>query len=462
MLEEDRTMPHRDDLHVKRLGERTFPSPLGLSTVPDDGIADYVPDETRVALVIEGRPEQLREPTLLEKAGPRALNYFEPKRTRAAIVTCGGLCPGINNVIRALVLELHHKYGAREVLGIRYGFEGLTPQGTPPIVLGPDAVRSIHAQGGSVLGLSRGMQDVPTMVDTLVSRGIDILFAVGGDGTLRGAHAIHREITRRSLPIAVVGVPKTIDNDIAFVDKTFGFETAVEVARLAIDAAHTEASSARNGIAIVKLMGRDAGFIAATASLASAEVNYCLVPEAPCDLEGPSGLFAALRARLEARGHAVIVVAEGCGAALADERGLAERDASGNVRYASGALDAGTHLRDAITTHFKKEHFDVTVKYIDPSYMLRGVPANATDAVFCDSLARNAAHAGMAGKTDIVIGRLHRVFVHVPIAVAVAQRKRIDPDGALWLAVTEATGQPRLRSTPSMTLPVANGPTVRR
>ena len=435
--------PHA--LLVETLGPCAIPSPLGLSTTLDDGIADYVEDDARITVDIETRVGETSSGALAEKAGPRQRIRFDPKHTRAAIVTCGGLCPGIDNVVRALVLELHHKYGVKEILGVRYGFEGLVSQGTAPVRLGPDEVRHIHTRGGSFLGLSRGMQDVAAMVDTLAAREIDILFAVGGDGTLRGAHALHEEITRRSLPIAVVGIPKTIDNDIAFVDKTFGFETAVDIARLAIDAAHAEAVSARNGVSIVKLMGRDAGFIAATASLASADVNFCLVPETPFSLEGPHGLFAALDARLRARGHAVIVVAEGCGASLVTASSKVERDASGNARYASAALDAGTHLRDAITAHFRELGVALTVKYIDPSYMLRSVPANATDAVFCDSLARNAAHAGMAGKTDVVIGRLHRVFVHVPIPLAVGEKKRIDPDGALWLAVTEATGQPRLR-----------------
>ena len=441
-----RVTPEASDLLVANLGQRAVPSPLGLSTVRDDGIADYVPDDARISLEIETRGSEALPPALLEKAGPRALIHFDPRRTRAAIVTCGGLCPGINNVVRALVLELHHKYGVRQVLGVRYGFEGLVAGGAPMMPLGPADVRSVHTLGGSFLGLSRGMQDVGAMVDTLVVNEIDILFAVGGDGTLRGAHAIHRELARRGRGVAVVGVPKTIDNDIAFVDKTFGFETAVEIARLAIDAAHAEAISARNGVSIVKLMGRDAGFIAATASLASADVNFCLVPEAPIDLEGPAGLYAALRARLHERGHAVIVVAEGCAGSLVPQLAGAERDASGNLRYASAALDAGTHLRDAIVNYFRAQKVPLSVKYIDPSYMLRSVPANATDAVFCDSLARNAVHAAMAGKTDVLIGRRHRVFVHVPISLAVAEKKRIDPDGELWLAVTEATGQPRLRA----------------
>jgi 6-phosphofructokinase 1 len=431
-------------LDVRTLGDRAFPSPLELSTVAGDGIADYVPDEARVALSVEimagAAPPA---PLLFEKAGPRQSIFFDPPRTRAGIVTCGGLCPGINNVVRSMVLELHYKYGVREILGFRYGYEGLNPAGgIEPVRLGPEEVRSVHRMGGSFLGLSRGRQEPSVMVDTLARLGVDVIFAVGGDGTLRGAHALHEEIARRGLGIAVVGVPKTIDNDIPFVDKSFGYDTAVEIARQAVDAGHTEATGARNGIGIVKLMGRESGFIAAAATLASLDVNFCLIPEVRFDLEGPSGLFAALERRLGERAHALIVVAEGCGASLDLE--AAERDASGNVRYSAAGADIGPRLRDAIARHFAAIGAPVTVKYIDPSYMIRSVPANASDSIFCDSLARHAVHAGMAGKTDLVIGRLHRIFTHVPLLIATGERKRINPDGDIWLAVSETTGQPPL------------------
>jgi 6-phosphofructokinase 1 len=442
-------MPTQSDLQVRTLGPRTIRSPLGLSTVAGDEVADYVPDEARVLFDVEtmlGAPATT--PLLLEKAGPRELLYFEPTKVTAAIVTCGGLCPGINNVLRSMVLELHHKYRVARVLGYRYGFQGLDPEhGVAPVELGPDAVRHVHKQGGSFLGLSRGRRSAETMVDTLVRDGVDVLFTIGGDGTMRGAHAIEQEISRRNLPIAVIGVPKTIDNDVAFVDKTFGFDTAVELARLAVDAAHTEALGARNGIGIVKIMGRDSGFIAASATLASRDVNYCLLPEVHYELEGEHGLFAELSRRLAERAHALIVVAEGCGKNLdlaASE--TAERDASGNVRYASRDADVGPRLRDAITAHFTARGTDVTVKYIDPSYMIRSVPANAQDSIFCDALARHAVHAGLAGKTGIIVGRTHRVFTHVPLEIVTREKKRIDPDGDLWLAVTETTGQPPLRT----------------
>jgi 6-phosphofructokinase 1 len=432
-----------DPYRVATLGERTIASPLGLASTRTE-TSSYVPDGTRILDQVEIAPgASVDVGRAFEKAGPRELIYFAPGRTRAGIVTSGGLCPGINDVIRALVLELVHKYGIRSVLGFRYGFGGLDPAcSVEPLELGVDQVRHIHARGGTILGTSRGAHAPKVMVDTLVERGIDLLFAIGGDGTMRGAHAIAEEAERRGARIAVIGVPKTIDNDIPFVDKTFGFETAVAMARTAIDAAHTEALSVQNGIGLVKLMGRESGFIAAHATIASHDVNVCLIPEVPFRLEGPRGLLGHLERRLAERGHAVIVVAEGCGSDLVSGAD-APRDRSGNLRFEAAELDIGKHLLSAIGRFFEDKAIATTFKYIDPSYMLRGIPAGAVDAVFCSELARHAVHAAMAGMTDMMVGRLHRAFTHVPLRLVLGERKRIDPCGDLWLGVTESTGQPR-------------------
>lgn len=430
---------------VASLGECTIASPLGLSG-GSGARSRYVPDRTRVLDQVELAPgASVDEARALEKAGPRERIYFDPERARAGIVTSGGLCPGVNNVIRSMVFELVHGYGIAEVLGFRFGFAGLDPAsgGEEPIVLGLDEVRVAHRFGGTMLGTSRGAHEPAAMVDTLVARGVDVLFAIGGGGTMAGAHAIAREIARRGARIGVIGVPKTIDNDIAYVDKTFGFETAIAMARIAVDAAHTEALSVRGGVGLVKLMGRDAGFIAAHAAMASHDVNVCLVPEVPFRLDGPTGLLRYLERRLGERGHAVIVVGEGCGVELLGASGAgAPRDASGNLSFQASELDIGLHLQREIARHFEARGQPITIKYIDPSYMLRGVPAGAVDAEFSADLARHAVHAAMAGKTDMMIGRLHRVFTHVPLARVLSEAKRIDPEGELWLAVTEATGQP--------------------
>jgi 6-phosphofructokinase 1 len=435
--------PVRDPFSVRRLGECHIPSPLKLSVVAGDFIPDYTEDSARVLVEVEITEGATPSAAGFERAGPRQRIFFDPASTRVGIVTCGGLCPGLNNVLRSMVLELHHKYRVRDVLGFRYGFEGLNPAfGSPPVTLDPSAVAEVHRYGGSMLGLSRGQQDVGLMVDTLQRHGIDILFCIGGDGTLRGAHAIAQECERRDLPISVLGVPKTVDNDVPWVDKTFGFDTAVDVARLAIQGAHAEARGTRNGVGVVKLMGRDAGFIAAAATLASEDVNFCLIPEVPFEMGGKHGLLACIERRLASRGHAVIVVAEGCAARFTSTE--MARDASGNARYAHGATDVGPILRDAISDHLRDRKVAASVKYIDPSYMIRSGAANASDAIFCNELARYAVHAGMAGRTDAVVGRWHRRFTHVPLSLITGDKKRVNPDSSHWLSVIEATGQTRL------------------
>ncbi len=428
------------ELAVRTLGEPRFPSPLDLPAVSPEATGSFVPEGTRVRHRIDVDPggEPAGEPVLLEKAGPRARIFFDPRATTAAIVTCGGLCPGTNTVIRSLYYELHHRYGVPRVLGVRYGFRGLTPQGEPPVEMDPHYVRRIQVFGGTVLGSSRGPQDVGVMVDTLAALGVGLLFAIGGDGTQRGAHEISEEAGRRGLPLAVVGIPKTIDNDIPFVYRSFGFFTALDKAREVIQGAHTEAIGAPRGVGLVKLMGRHAGFIAAGAALASQEVNFVLIPEVPFALDGPGGFLAALERRLDERGHAVVVAAEGAGQDLFGDR-PAERDASGNLKL----HDVGELLHERIEEHFTRRGKEVHVKYFDPSYLVRSVPASTEDRLHCDALARHAAHAGMAGKTDVMIGFWHHVYVHVPIPAANARTKRLSPEAGVWQAVLEATGQPR-------------------
>ena len=426
------------DTKITNLGECTVDSPLRLNSTVGDGIANFTTDSERVrhqVVLAEGEED---DGIWFEKAGPRAKLHFDPRRTRAAIVSCGGLCPGLNNVIRSVFLELYHNYGVHEVLGIRYGFQGLTFKGTPPVMLTPKMVENIHREGGSLLASSRGKQDTGEMVDYLEQRGINILICVGGDGTQHGTHEIAQEALRRGLDIAVVGVPKTIDNDIQFVRQTFGYYSAIEQARAILDGAHCEAKGAPNGIGLVKLMGRDSGFIAAGATVACQEVNFALVPEIPLKLDGPRGFLATLRTRMMDRKHALVVVAEGAGQDLIAGEGGGGVDKSGNKLHA----DIGTWLRDRIKAYFKEKGQEINLKYIDPSYIIRSVPANSQDARLCDGFARNAVHAAMAGKTDLIIGDWYSVFVHVPIVAAISSRKKVDPEGDLWRSVLATTGQP--------------------
>jgi 6-phosphofructokinase 1 len=428
-----------EQFRVHGLSPRERRSPLKLSTIWGDGIGNFVPDEARVRYQSVLSPDlEPCEDVLIEKAGPREYIHFDPAQTRAAMVTCGGLCPGLNNVIRSAFFELHHNYGVKDVLGIRYGFMGMNPaSGLEPVLLTREYVATIHERGGTVLGSSRGSVDVGVMVDFLVARRINLLFCIGGEGTQHGARAISDEALRRGADIAVVGVPKTIDNDVMYVSRTFGFNTALEKAKEIIDCAHVEATGAPNGIGLVKLMGRNAGFIAAGATLASQEVNFTLVPECPFKLEGREGFLPMLMKRIEERGHAVVAVAEGAGQDLLGD-GDAGDDASGNKRN----RDIGLFLKDAIAAYGAACKVPLNLKYFDPSYIIRSVPANADDSLFCNALARHAVHAAMAGKTGVLIGLWNDQFVHIPIATAIAEKKQVSLESELWLGVIEATGQP--------------------
>ena len=411
---------------ITTLGEATFPSPRSA----DDASAILVPAEVQWQ---QGTPPE--DLILFEKAGARAKLYFNPEVTRAAIVTCGGLCPGLNNVIRSVTRELILCYGVKSVLGIRGGYRGLDPaSGKEPMELTEDNVEEIHKKGGTLLGTSRGPVDPAIAVDFLIARKIDILFTVGGDGTQRGGQAIYKEAARRGHALAVVGIPKTIDNDVNYVSRTFGFVTAVAEAVRVIDSAHTEARSVDNGVSLVKLMGRHAGFISAAATVASQDVNFCLIPE---QRFSPECLFDALEKRLARKNHAVIVVAEGAGEELMAK--TEEKDASGNAILGN----IGHFLRDVINRHFKERKIEMTLRYFDPSYLIRGCPANTEDALLCDRMGRHAVHAAMSGRTGLVIGFLHGQFVHVPIDLITAGSKRLDPDGELWSAVLSTTRQPR-------------------
>jgi 6-phosphofructokinase 1 len=420
------------DFTISRLGVCRIPSPMrGVRFTGDDERVLY----PATAADLQPWLDSGTPPPAMETAGPRETLFFDPSEIACGIVTCGGLCPGLNDVIRSIVLSLHHHYGVRRVYGFRFGYEGLVRRhGHEPIGLTSKGVNRIHELGGTILGSSRGAQDPAEMVETLKALGVGVLFAIGGDGTLRGAQAISDEATRQGLRIGVIGIPKTIDNDVSFVQRTFGFETAVSEARRATYAAHAEAEAARNGVGLVKLMGRDSGFIAAYAVLADGQVNFCLIPEVRFGLDA---LLGAVQRRIESRGHAMIVVAEGAGQDLLAP--TATRDASGNVKYG----DIGAFLRDQITAHFERSGIPMALKYIDPSYAIRSVPATAHDSAFCLLLGQYAAHAGMSGRTNMVVSFWNHRFTHVPIRLAISERKKVDAAGPLWNSVLASTGQPR-------------------
>ena len=432
----------RHDFDIPNLGPAEFMSPLqrlrceaNAEFMTDDGhrvLFDYSLDKVADAI------ENGTEPATIERAGARERIFFNPAQTICAVVTCGGLCPGLNDVIRGLVLTLNYGYGVRTIYGIPYGYEGFIPRyGHTPLHLTPDFVSDLNQDGGSILGSSRGPQSKAEIVDFLVEYRINVLFVIGGDGTLRGAQDIVAEVSKRKLNISVVGIPKTIDNDLEFMDKSFGFETAFAEAVRTVRCAHIEAQGYPNGVGLVKLMGRDSGFIAAFAALAENSVNYVLIPEVPFQLTGKHGLLSCLEDRLSRRGHAVVVVAEGAGQHLMQNDPSA-KDASGNAKYG----DIGPFRKKQIETHFKSSNKEISIKYIDPSYVIRSVPASPQDAIYCLRLAQNAVHAAMAGKTNMVVGRWHGHFVNLPMPVVTVRRRKVNPHGDLWLTVLEATGQP--------------------
>lgn len=431
-----------EDTEIRTLGLASVESPLQLERYIDEDDSIFV-EVYRDARYCARDGEGAAQPVVFEHAGPREKLFFDPSKTKCAVVTCGGLCPGLNNVIRSIVLEAHHFYGVPAVFGVRYGLAGFIPEhGYNFEELTPRSVGDIHEFGGTMLGSSRGPQSPEEIVDALERMNIGILFMIGGDGTMRAASKVQQEIADRDARIAVVGVPKTIDNDISFVAKTFGFDTAVQKATEAIRCAHTEALGGPNGIGVVKLMGRNAGFIAAEACLALRDVNFVLVPEEPFDLHGSGGLLDALEKRLADRGHAVIVVAEGAGQDMFKD--IHGTDASGNVRLG----DIGSMLCGEIKKYFHERNTEITLKYIDPSYIIRSVPANSADGIYCGFLGAHSVHAAMSGRTGMVVSKWNGRFVHIPFSLITRGKKSINTRSNYWRAVLEATGQPlSLRST---------------
>ena len=429
------------DFTIENLGERKVKSPIIMPTVPGGKTVNYVADDKAIRLAIWVKPgaqQPVKKSQILERAGPRELIYFTPAHVHAGIVSCGGLCPGINNVIRAIVRCLWYRYGVTRISGIRYGYRGFLPDSQFDIKpLNPDNVDGIHKVGGTFLGSARGGgNEVTEIVDAMEKLNLNMLFTIGGDGTQRGALNIAEEIERRRLKIAMVGIPKTVDNDFSLIDRSFGFNTAVDKAVEVVSSAHMEASSAINGIGLVKVMGRESGYIAAFTALASHEVNFVLIPEVHFDLEGSNGFLSHLEERIKKRKHAVIIVAEGA----MQEYLLTEKnhDASGNLKLA----DVGTYLRDRINKYFKDIKMEVNLKYIDPSYAIRSAPASPSDSVYCERLGNAAVHAAMAGKTKLIIGLVNNKLVHLPIKAVIAQRSRVDPESSLWRDTIDATLQP--------------------
>ena len=435
------TEPSSHEFRIHQLKPCQFDSPLDTQFISDsdcillDPLSQDAQDESSAlgkrAQVVDGH-EIDGSKSKIQLAGPRRKLFFDPAKVSAGIVTCGGVCPGLNNVIRAIVNIIWYRYGVRRIVGFKYGFKGLTGA-VPYIQLTPDFVKDVHNFGGTLLGTSRGPQSEKVMADYLLSEKIDILFCIGGDGTMKGTHALATEMSSRQAHVSIIGIGKTIDNDILYLDRSFGFETAVGLSQHAIIAAHEESRSTENGIGIVKLMGRESGAIALYASLASGDVNVLLVPEVPFNIED---LITYLVDRFKTRDHCLIVCAEGAGQEMLGK--TAKTDASGN-RLLS---DIGEFLKQQISSELKKRNVIHSIKYIDPSYSIRAGVANSNDAVLCTVYAQMAVHAAMCGKTDTMIGLLHGKFVHLPLKKVTEGKKNVDIKGTHWQAFLDATGSP--------------------
>lgn len=421
----------------------TYPNPLQDNTAYSVVKQYFVNLDDTVAQKIVVHKNSPRG-THFRRAGPRQKVYFESDEVHACIVTCGGLCPGLNTVIREIVCGLYDMYGVTKILGIEGGYRGFYARNT--ISLTAKSVNDIHKRGGTILGTSRGGHDTLKIVDSIQDRGINQVYIIGGDGTQKGASAIFEEIQRRGLKVAIAGIPKTIDNDIAVIDKSFGFDTAVEEAQRAINAAHVEADSVENGIGVVKLMGRYSGFIAMYATLASRDVDCCLIPESPFYLEGKGGLLEFIEKRLKENGHMVIVVAEGAGQDLLVKsmQSMDHEDASGNKLL----LDVGLWLSQKIKDHFSsnKKKMSINLKYIDPTYMIRAVPSNASDNVYCTLLAHSAIHGAMAGYTGFTIGPVNGRHAYIPFCRVTETCKKVVITDRMWARLLSSTNQPSFLS----------------
>lgn len=417
----------------------TYPSPLNYNSANSTLRQYFVDPEDIVAKNVVVKLSSPGDGIHFRRAGPREQVYFKPEEVRACIVTCGGLCPGLNTVIREVVCGLWNQYGVRDIIGMEGGYRGFYARNTIP--LNPKVVNDIHKRGGTIIGTSRGGHQTSKIVSSIEDRGINQVYIVGGEGTQKGAALIYEEVRRRGLKVVVAGIPKTIDNDIDVIDRSFGFDTAVEEAQRAINAAHVEAESVHNGIGLVKLMGRYSGYIAMHATLASRDVDCCLIPEVPFFLEGQGGLYKFVEKRLHENGHAVIVIAEGAGQELmAESMEVSDtHDASGNRLL----LDVGMWLAKKLKEFFQKAKKEsVTLKYIDPTYMVRAIPSNAADNVYCTLLAQSATHGAMAGYTGFTVGPVNGRHAYIPISRITEKQKRVSIMDRMWARLLSSTNQP--------------------
>ena len=427
-----------DDLAIARLGERTIDTPLRDLLGGREESVHYVTETDRVLLDdtlgvakrrSAGTPAEL---PAFNPGGPREKLYFEPSTVTAAIVTCGGLCPGLNNVVRALVLQLANAYGVKSILGFRNGYSGLTDT-SAPLALTPELVRDIHNRGGTILGTSRGGQEPAAMVDTLARHRVDMLFVIGGDGSLRGA----QKIAAKPPPATAArrgGHPEdhrqrhSVDRPELRLPDRVRPRRRVDPRRAHRGRVHRRRRGTGQADGPAQRLHRLLCDTRQPRSRLRPDPRSLLPARQLPALPAQARRSAGARSRGRRRGRRAGAVPRS-----------AETDASGNARLG----DIGALLRERVTAHFAQHGTPLSLRYVDPGYAIRSVPANAFDAVYCARLAQAAVHAGMAGFTSMVVARWHGRFIHLPIALATATRNQVDPHGDLWMSVLEATGQPK-------------------
>uniref|UniRef100_A0A7S1RYX3 Phosphofructokinase domain-containing protein n=1 Tax=Alexandrium catenella TaxID=2925 RepID=A0A7S1RYX3_ALECA len=393
------------------------------------------PDELVQGHIIMNDSKQASRPSATSKGCVRANAckeiWWDPSEVRAAVVTCGGLCPGLNSIIREVTNTLWHQYDVRHIYGIQAGYNGLSnPEKHKPIQLSPDKVRDIHMKGGSILKAGRGGFNPEQICDRLERLGINMVFTVGGDGTQHASHLLYEEAKRRNLDISIVGLPKSIDNDILFFDKTFGFDSAVSTAADIMRNGWVEATSCDKGVGIVKLMGRDAGFVAMHAALASTIVDLVMIPEVNVKLED---VIEHIDSTLARKNFMLIAIAEGAGQEFV---ATGEKDATGHTKYG----DIGTFLRDEINAHLKKS--GGRSFYIDPSYIIRSCPIRPNDHIYCSRLARDAVHCAMRGYTGVCVGPIHNIIVIMPSELIASGKRRVKLTSSAWQSCVQSCNMP--------------------
>jgi 6-phosphofructokinase 1 len=444
------------------------------------------------------------------EAGPRNMLRFpghHKKLLKVGVLVSGGIAPGINAVISGIVQRhvLYHtpqitdlrvpgktpRSYTLQVFGFRNGFAGLLAGDDVTVLYDSDSpdeklrahLRRIANRGGSEIGTSRyddllstadpdkREKDLDQVAENLANRHFDILYVIGGDGSMRAAHATWKRSRDNGKSLSVIGVPKTMDNDILWVWQSFGFLSAVEKAREALQQLHTEATS-NPRLCVVQLFGSDSGFVVSHAALASGVCDAALIPEVPFTMKKLADYITerlSKRFRPGAGGqspYGMIVMAETAVPQDAEdylsdpEVDLDENEKAAIQAFVSKGCRVHGQTPDELRTGGLKVVSRVLQKRIremkvddaywadfrvftnEPRHLLRAIPPSASDVAFGQRLGVLAVDNAMAGYTDFMISQWMTEYVLVPLDLVVLGRKRVPPNGIFWKSVVASTGQP--------------------